>query len=331
MYYEAFSIAKTLKKDGNIDLYNREHTTMFHSRFVWYDSLLLAVLKNNPEYGKSIFIGLLQNIDMQKILKFLDEKTSITEEISIFLRLPWKPFLIALYRQVSHYPIFQPVLLTLFTLFFITLGDHTLLQAQIGFILFFLGMITIGIPHGAIDHLLEGDISHSRKILLFISRYVFLASMMGITWFLVPQIALIIFIIYSMWHFGQADGVRWHFSSVTSLIWGGSVIFYILGTHIDEANMILVSLGSLPLPFSLPVWSSFPWLLWGIYKRQASFLVTLFWITLSSQIPLLFAFGIYYIGQHSLTGWKHLKIHLRMSDKNIWLQSLPFHGGAWCI
>ncbi len=56
MYYEAFSIAETLKKNGNIDLCNIEHETMLQSRFVWYDSLLLDILKNNPEYGKSIFI-----------------------------------------------------------------------------------------------------------------------------------------------------------------------------------------------------------------------------------------------------------------------------------
>jgi hypothetical protein len=42
---------------------------------------------------------------------------------------------------------------------------------------------------------------------------------MGILWFFLPQLALIIFISYSMWHFGQADGKKWNFSAITSFAW----------------------------------------------------------------------------------------------------------------
>jgi hypothetical protein len=134
-----------------------------------------------------------------------------------------------------------------------------------------------------------------------------------------------------MWHFGQADGKIWNFSAGTSFLWGSSVLLYILGTHSKETNTILSSIGSAPLEFEVPVLALIPWLLWGIYYKKSSLLLTLIWLTLASQIPLLFAFGIYFIGQHSITGWKHVKAHLHVNSKNIWLQSLPFHAGAWLI
>jgi lycopene beta-cyclase len=93
MYRQAFDIALALKASETIDIPSREYRAILRSRFTWYDSLLLNILKNTPEYGKSIFVTLLQKIDIQKTLKFLDEKTTIGEEISIFYQLPWRPFL----------------------------------------------------------------------------------------------------------------------------------------------------------------------------------------------------------------------------------------------
>jgi hypothetical protein len=80
-------------------------------------------------------------------LKFLDEKTHLREEISIFMKLPWKPFLGALIKKIISTSWFVPLVLTLLTLLFIFLGSYTSIQSQVGFILFAAGMLTIGIPH----------------------------------------------------------------------------------------------------------------------------------------------------------------------------------------
>jgi len=192
-------------------------------------------------------------------------------------------------------------------------------------------MITVGIPHGAVDHLLVSGTWNQRKAPLFILRYLLLAGMIGVLWFWMPQIALIVFLLYSLWHFGETDGKSWDFDCMTSLLWGISVLLYILGTHFDETNTILTSIGSIALPFAIPVWFLTPWLLWAVYQKQPSLFLTTIFLILSSQIPLLFAFGIYFIGQHSFTGWKHLKIYLHRESKDIWIQSLPFHIGAWIL
>jgi len=50
------------------------------------------------------------------------------------------------------------------------------------------------------------------------------------------------------------------------------------------------------------------------------------------MLPLLVSFGIYFIGQHSLQGWRHLTIGLNESSSRLWLKSLPFSiGGAFII
>jgi Brp/Blh family beta-carotene 15,15'-monooxygenase len=123
-------------------------------------------------------------------------------------------------------------------------------------------MILVGIPHGAVDHLLETGSWNLKKAPMFIINYLVLAGVIGVLWLFLPQIALIIFILYSMWHFGQADGKIWGFSSITSFLWGGSVLLYILGTHAQETNTILISMGSIPLPFEIPVIALIPWVLW---------------------------------------------------------------------
>ena len=99
----------------------------------------------------------------------------------------------------------------------------------------------------------------------------------------------------------------------------------------QEANAITSIIGHLKLPIAFPAWVIIPWIIWSFFRKQASFSFTLIWLLLSSQLPLLFAFGIYFIGQHSITSWNHISTHLALSNRKIWLQSLPFHLGAWII
>ena len=107
--------------------------------------------------------------------------------------------------------------------------------------------------------------------------------------------------------------------------------FYIVGTHLQETNTITSIIGNLSMPIACPIWAIIPWLIWSFVRKQISFSFTLIWLLLSSQLPLLFAFGLYFIGQHSITSWKHISAHLALSNRKIWLQSLPFHAGAWLI
>jgi len=72
------------------------------SRFRFYDTLLLHILQEEGQLGKSIFQALFSRNDFEVILRFLDEKTSVWQEAGIFASLPFEPFLRALLQTQSR-------------------------------------------------------------------------------------------------------------------------------------------------------------------------------------------------------------------------------------
>ena len=192
-------------------------------------------------------------------------------------------------------------------------------------------MICVGLPHGAVDHLIESKSWDYRKVPRFILKYLALMASVRIFWLITPALALIVFLAYSAWHFGQADVRHWSISNYLNLPWGGSVLLYILGTHQIETTQILNFIAGIEFPFSITPLAITPWILFAIWKRKTALFFTVCWLALSSQLPLLLAFGIYFIGQHSITSWGHLKQHIQLDSRKIWMHSLPFHIGAWLI
>lgn len=64
-----------------------------YSRFDWYDSVLLNILSHGILKGDSIFTDLFKNNAPERILKFLDNETSLKEELNILSSLPQLPFM----------------------------------------------------------------------------------------------------------------------------------------------------------------------------------------------------------------------------------------------
>ena len=331
MYYHARELTETMRTGGNVSALNIQHADAFQGRFAFYDALLLDILQRQPQEGKRIFLSLFESIGVQKVMRFLDEKTSFQEDISIFMQLPWKPFLLALARKAFHSESFRPIVLTLLTFLLLVLGYNTDAQRYVSTSLLALGFITIGIPHGAVDHLLAAGRWDFKKAPVFILTYLALMALMALVWVYNPTLGLSVFLLYSAWHFGQADGAVWHFNKPTAFFWGASVLAYILGTHLQETNAILRSMGDLTFPVACPIWAMLPWLWWALWRKQGAFAITVLWLMLSSQLPLMIAFGLYFIGQHSFTGWQHIQRHLNLSHQVLWLHSLPFHVGAWVL
>lgn len=68
-------------------------------RFRVYDMMILSILKENPIEGVRIFRELFKNNNFDKILQFLEEKTTFSEEVAIFASLPYAPFFKSIYRM----------------------------------------------------------------------------------------------------------------------------------------------------------------------------------------------------------------------------------------
>lgn len=68
-------------------------------RFRVYDMMLLYLLKNDVNCSVRIFRDLFKKNSFDRILRFLDEKTNLFQELGIFSKLPYTPFFRAIYRM----------------------------------------------------------------------------------------------------------------------------------------------------------------------------------------------------------------------------------------
>lgn len=89
-------LAKALKNEAPLPTMRRPR------RFRLYDHLLLRILHEQPHRGKAVFERLFETQPMTRILKFLDEETSLAEEIAIFSRLPIRLFLGSLVKHLTR-------------------------------------------------------------------------------------------------------------------------------------------------------------------------------------------------------------------------------------
>lgn len=65
-------------------------------------------------------------------------------------------------------------------------------------------LLTIGIPHGAIDHLLVNPKIGKKELLKFIIKYLLIITAYILVWYFLPKTALLLFILMSAYHFGQS-------------------------------------------------------------------------------------------------------------------------------
>lgn len=70
-------------------------------KFSFYDSLLLNVLSNRVVEGRKIFTDMFRKNSPQRVLKFLDNETSLREDLGIISSLPTRPFFNAALWQLS--------------------------------------------------------------------------------------------------------------------------------------------------------------------------------------------------------------------------------------
>ncbi|HEY0045605.1 MAG TPA: lycopene cyclase family protein, partial [Flavobacterium sp.] len=89
------SIIHQLVKGGD-----PKHNSVISARHRFYDSVLLNILHNKTLSGDEVFMQLFRKNPPTKILKFLDNETSIAEDISIISSLPTLPFAKAAFRQL---------------------------------------------------------------------------------------------------------------------------------------------------------------------------------------------------------------------------------------
>jgi Brp/Blh family beta-carotene 15,15'-monooxygenase len=118
-------------------------------------------------------------------------------------------------------------------------------------------IVLIGIPHGANDHLLFFNLINKRvdekneKSTLFFSSYIGLISLYVCCWYLFPTFSLGLFILISIYHFGQSNvyisPIESKFVKLISIFLSGSfVLLTPIFAHIETALPVIQTLTKNP-------------------------------------------------------------------------------------
>ncbi|MBC3794305.1 Brp/Blh family beta-carotene 15,15'-dioxygenase [Spirosoma utsteinense] len=228
------------------------------------------------------------------------------------------------------------------------------LSAQLFFCIGLLAFV--GIPHGALDHLVEQE--HSLRqaqrfsLTRFIIKYLFMIGAYGLGWMVFPVLSFILFLLISAWHFGETDlehAPETGYWSLTRLLAGGFVLAFILVNHADEVTPVIARIVKNDV-FTMQVWNGAISQRGPLLRGWATLLGVLAMLAFGHQpipvngwrlgrlgvvilltytLPLLPAFMLYFGGWHSLSSFGTILSYLQRSANpvqsiwKLWYQSVP--------
>lgn len=259
-----------------------------------------------------------------------------------------------------------PTSLTILVSFLLLFWHYFINNLTIDFqnVFFVFIMFTTGIPHGALDHLVQKqvDLNNNKQfnIVFFLAKYLILMLIYGMLWVYSPILSFSIFMIISAWHFGETDLLNvpkdkliWTF---VSIIYGLYLLGFIFLIHLNEASDII--------KYMLNDEAKIDSFLLFLQNNKKSILYlfglsfsTLFIIAQSTfkvqfdafrifrlviilictvYLPLVPAFAIYFGGWHALCAFDQIHVHLNknslpVSYFAIIVNAIPFSGLAICF
>jgi len=254
-----------------------------------------------------------------------------------------------------HTPIYQLRLLSLATGLLLVLL-HQLggaIDPVIDYVFFGVFIILVGIPHGALDHLVEKrSLAGERKsfsMLRFLVKYIAIILAYAALWFITPALSLLVFLLISAWHFGESDmqpAPRHGLWKVAQVFLGSLVLFFILMrepaytgdliARITRESLLATAAWQWAAAHAAFVYGALTAALfltgflaertqpreWRLSKWAHFILV----LGLAYFLPLLPAFALYFGGWHALNTFGHISGYLghEKSFGSLWRSSMPF-------
>jgi Brp/Blh family beta-carotene 15,15'-monooxygenase len=195
----------------------------------------------------------------------------------------------------------------------------TKIQIMLGFFLIF----TFGILHGANDLLLIHNIKtvkQSNSWFKILGYYVVVVLTGALLFYTIPQVALLLFILVSAYHFGEQQWQdvlealpKW-FQMAFQFLYGFIILQLLFVFHSDEVQSIIVNIANINIPsqyFALLLQISSiafiglsTYLYWKSEKIRKKLLLEFFYLVLFAILfkssSLIWGFAIYFVLWHSI-------------------------------
>jgi len=209
----------------------------------------------------------------------------------------------------------------------------------------------VGVPHGGLDSLTGkqwlAPIVGTHWSWLFFSGYLAVAASVVLGWLMVPLGTAILFFLVSAWHFGWEDDEsrsRIHlWNHLAAMALGGLVIWIpalcrpmemqnilewiVPGTMRTSAaeivraarflGFIFVSIAIADFGFSLARLAT------NKVRMDARLVRNVLLVVLFAATPILFSFGLYFCGWHSILALAHIRKEHRMTTSELLIAVLP--------
>ena len=215
------------------------------------------------------------------------------------------------------------------------------------FIFFLLPLIWPGVAHGSLDYEVSkkiGLIKENYQRNLFFITYILLAISFSIFWFFFPHISLLIFLIFSVFHFGSSDHIFFLDKKIkfAEIILRGSIPIIIpVIFHKEDVFEIfrLLFIENLFLENIFPIFYYYNFLLVLLFFSILFFLLTENKITIQKKLiflteiffmvfcfilfePLI-SFSLYFCFLHSIRHLINEKENLKFSFNKVIAKTLP--------
>ncbi|MFV8366255.1 Brp/Blh family beta-carotene 15,15'-dioxygenase [Flavobacterium sp. XS1P27] len=195
----------------------------------------------------------------------------------------------------------------------------TKIQIMLGFFLIF----TFGILHGANDLLLIKNIKatkESNSWFKILGYYVVVVLIGALLFYIIPQLALLLFILISAYHFGEQqwqdllDAFPKWFQMVFQFLYGFIILQLLFVFHSSEVQSIILKIANIKIPslyFDLLLQISSAafiglsaYLYWKLEKIRRKLLLEFFYLVLFAILfkssSLIWGFAIYFVLWHSI-------------------------------
>ncbi|MBC7510311.1 MAG: Brp/Blh family beta-carotene 15,15'-dioxygenase [Ferruginibacter sp.] len=119
---------------------------------------------------------------------------------------------------------------------------------QVQFVIFFSGIILLGVPHGAADLLVANryaeDKKHAFNKVYFFTNYLLRIFLFGVVLWFFPIAGNVVFIFFAAYHFGETDLCQFKTNTITGKLFVVSYGLVILGVillnHFEEVKPLLL-------------------------------------------------------------------------------------------